>query len=166
MATLKSEQVTHQDRTPAVAPPANDFFVKWAYSGLSGATAGANTLKMWRVPKGARLMDSLLTWSALGANTSFTIGDSFDTDRFATTVSTVAASAAGGAGGGGSSGRFTVVYVAPSYTVDGNGDMTGAVATDGAGSGYKYTCETDVLITFGNGTPIGTIGGWLYYTLD
>lgn len=170
MATIKSVLITDLDRTPAVRRGTSEGRGVprriWSSVEFAANGTGPHTIRMWRVPKGARVTGGHLMWDALGGAVSpapvGACGDDDDSDRF---MSTNACNFFKGSDNGGGTGRFDVVYVASSYTTDEFGNVA-VVTTDGAGVGYKYTCEKDVSVYMHNVNPTGTLAGWIEITED
>jgi hypothetical protein len=142
--TVKGPNVTLLDSTPAIMPDSSKFHGRLynqtdTYEAAT-LTAGSY-IAMARLPKGAVVKDGFVMCDALGASMTVTVGDSFDTDRFLTSISAMQGVGAQNNG----CGRFNAID----------------------GIGYKYTCEKDILVCVGDATTAtGTITLSITYQLE
>ena len=109
------------------------------------AAAQGDCLRMFRIPAGHRLVGGTFATTALGAGNAEAvwIGDFYDCDRFMTSTPTVAAI-----------GCNAFYKAGTAYN--------NATGTPDVGVGYLFTCDTDILVTFGYGlkgttSPIGLL---------
>lgn len=117
---------------------------------VSVALATNDTINLCKIPAGAQMIDvAIMSAGTQGANSdsTFTVGDSGDTDRFITTAGGLALRSGGGVS------RM-------------NGAALSAATT---GIGYEYTADTDLVMTItaqGTGqTTGGRITGYAQYRM-
>ncbi len=104
MATLYSDQATNYNAVPQVKNKTQDMagrirvaFAKVTLDALTGS--GTDSVEMFRLPAGARILEGILSSAALGASTSLVVGHAtykkadgtvvpLDVDEFASTITT------------------------------------------------------------------------------
>ena len=145
-AAVKTTVLTNLDASPSLKadPSVIGGTVKQQYATYTFAASTAQYVTMARVPTGARISpNSRVRHGGLGASTSISVGDQYDSDRFKTITATVLDS------------------MSPSNTAcewfDG---------VDAKGN-YKYTCEQDIRLYTGgvSAAMTGTVHLWLEYTV-
>ena len=139
MATVKSTQITNLDAGVAIG--AHEHGLEHTVVGeyTAAALAALSTIRMVRVPKGARIVGGELQWAKLGTGTSFrvAVGDDDDSDRF--------------------------MLLAQANNNNGFADIgSGRFNGVDAGGSYRYTCERDISVYVADG---GTYTGALKLTV-
>ena len=106
---------------------------------VSVALATSDTINLCKIPAGAQMIDVAIMSAGTqsGSDSTFTVGDSGDTDRFITTAGGLALRSGGGVS------RM-------------NGAALSAATT---GIGYEYTADTDLVMTIATAGTGQTTGG-------
>ena len=109
---------------------------------------------MIRVPAGARITGSDLSWGGNGGTTVLAVGDPFACARL------LVASTARDRGVSAPTGNGPECTKWMTWGVCGKLTKTGSVG-DGCGLFYQYTCETDILVTNLYHAGYANLGGWV-----
>ena len=150
MAQISSLSYTNYASTPQLKPKSREWGGRvrsFCESILCGATAVAGSqiavaagdcVRMFRIPAGHKAVGGSLKWTALGAGTAITVGDFYDCDRFFASAVTVNAQTCN---------QWNTAAT-----------WNASTATPDVGQGYLFTCDTDILLTFGyGGAPVGAV---------
>ena len=151
MATVYGANITNLDATPRV--PASSEQVHgvmrvWYDTYEASSLGSGSTITMARIPAYSTVHDVVLKCDALGGSSTLSVGDSSDADLFLTVV-----------------GTWNVAGQTQSIQA-GQDAIAAGTSTGILGAGYRYTSETDLIITTGGATISGSIHMWTYYTTD
>ncbi len=163
MAQINSPSYTNYIASPQRKPKAREWGGRarsFCESILCGAAASAaqnqiavaagDCVRMFRVPANHKVIRGELFWSALGTGVSIFCGDAFDCDRWLTAADgSLASQLQGGCSPmSGVCGRFNNI----------SASFNGPQNTPETGPGYLFTCDMDVIVTFGyGGAPVGVL---------
>ena len=149
MASVNGAKITNIEATPITKVSSEEVGGKLRVfhdTYEASSLASGSDITMARMPAGATVHNVVLKCDALGGSSTLIVGDSSDTNRFIDAV-----------------GTWNVAGQSQSMWA---GSSTGAPIPAVTGLGYRYTSETDIIITTGGATISGTIFMWVVYSVE
>ena len=149
MASVKGGNITNIDATPITKASSEEAGGKlrvWHDTYEASSLASGSDITMARLPAGSTVHNVVLKADALGGSSTLIVGDSSDDNRFIDAV-----------------GTWNVAGQSQSMWA---GSSTGAPVPAVTGLGYRYTSETDIVITTGGASISGTIFLWVVYSVE
>ena len=149
MASVNGANITNIEASPITKVSSEEVGGKlrvWHDSYEASSLASGSDITMARMPAGSTVHNVVLKCDALGGSSTLIVGDSSDTNRFIDSV-----------------GTWNVAGQSQSMWA---GSSTGAPIPAVTGLGYRYTSETDIIITTGGATISGTIFMWVVYSVE
>jgi len=151
MSAVKGVNITNLDATPMVPASSEQVHgvLRVWYDTYEASTPGdPSTITMARIPAYSTIHDVILKCDALGGSTTLSVGDSSDIDRFIAIL-----------------GTWNVAGQTQSMLA-GQSAIAAASSTQMAGVGYRYTSETDIVVTVAGADISNSLHLWVYYTTD
>ena len=152
MSAVKGVNITNLDATPMVPASSEQVHgvLRVWYDTYEAASPGdPSTITMARIPAYSTIHDVILKCDALGSSTTLSVGDSSDIDRFIQIL-----------------GTWNVAGQSESMLAGQASSIAATQAIQMAGIGYRYTSETDIVVTSAGADIAGSLHLWVYYTTD
>jgi|TARA_R100001530_G_scaffold109478_2_gene76871 hypothetical protein len=149
MASVNGANITLIEATPITKVSSEEVGGKlrvWHDTYEASSLASGSDITMARLPAGSTVHNVVLKADALGGSSTLIVGDSSDDNRFIDAV-----------------GTWNVAGQSQSMWA---GSSTGAPVPAVTGLGYRYTSETDIVITTGGASISGTIFLWVVYSVE
>jgi len=149
MASVNGANITLIEATPITKVSSEEVGGKlrvWHDTYEASSLASGSDITMARLPAGSTIHNVVLKADALGGSSTLIVGDSSDDNRFIDAV-----------------GTWNVAGQSQSMWA---GSSTGAPVPAVTGLGYRYTSETDIVITTGGASISGTIFLWVVYSVE
>ena len=149
MTSVNGANITLIEATPITKVSSEEVGGKlrvWHDTYEASSLASGSDITMARLPAGSTVHNVVLKADALGGSSTLIVGDSSDDNRFIDAV-----------------GTWNVAGQSQSMWA---GSSTGAPVPAVTGLGYRYTSETDIVITTGGASISGTIFLWVVYSVE